>query len=136
MKSLILITTLVWSTNLFAQNLDSLGLNDSPYLNKDEVKLLNSLLEKQREDFDFSNKKVAFLIGSTGRAVVKKSEYFESYAKPWLEDGKSPQIFMSLLTDEEKKASGDYDVFVLSWVKMFSPRGKRKVIEYLGTLSK
>lgn len=125
---------MLFCTNaLLAQNLDSLGANDSPFLNKHEAGLLNALLQQQRGTFDFQDKKVAFVTGNAGSMLVQKSAYFHKSVIPWIEKGLCPQIFMARLTDEEKLQSGGYDVLVLSWVKLFTDRRRRKTIEALGT---
>lgn len=136
MRKLILIASLFSTIGLLAQNLDSIGIDNNPFLNKDEVKLLNSLLEEQRDTFNFTGKKVAFITGSNGRTLVTKSDYFKNSVKPWIEKNSKPQIFMVKLTKDEKERSGGYDVLVLSWVKVFTPRSKVKIIEKLGQKNK
>jgi hypothetical protein len=128
---IIIITTFFFSIELSAQNIDSLGLDNSPFLNKDEVTLLNSLLEEQRNSLEFTNLKVAFITGSNGGTIVTKSDYFKNSVIPWIKDKLEPQIFMVKLTKEEKEQSGGYDVFVLSWVKVFTSKTQEKIIEQL-----
>jgi hypothetical protein len=105
--------------------------NGNEMLSTQEAELLNSLLENSRDTFDFHGKKVAFITGSAGSRVLSKAEYFNTCVNPWLADGKTPQIFMVKLTGEEKSKSGGYDAFVLSWVKVFTDKRKKKVIEQL-----
>lgn len=100
-------------------------------LSTQESELLNSLLEKSRNKFDFHGKKIAFITGSSGSRVLSKADFFNTCVNPWLSDGKTPQIFMVELTGEEKNKSGGYDAFVLSWVKVFTDKRKKKVIEQL-----
>jgi len=133
MRLLLIISFLLSTCGLFAQNIDSIGIDDHPVLNESEVKLLNSLLEEQRDMFDFENKKVAFITGSSGRTITAKSDFFRSSVLPWVEDGSRPQISMVKLTIDEKEKSGGYDVLVLTWVKAFTPRTQRKTIEQLRT---
>jgi hypothetical protein len=121
---------------LYGQNFDNIGIDDNPNLNEDETKLLNSLLDEKRDDFDFKDKKVAFLTGSSGRTIMAKSDYFKNSVIPWIDDGSRPQISMIKLTKEEKEKSGGYDVLVLSWVKALTRRGQRKIIEELGQENK
>jgi len=102
-------------------------------LSKQEAELLNSLLETSRDTFDFQGKKIAFLTGSSGSRVLSRADFFNTCVNPWLAKGDTPQIFMALLTQGEKKKSGGYDAFVLSWVKVFTDRQKRKLIEKLAT---
>ena len=132
MKTILFITTFFWTIGLFAQNSDSLGIDDNPTLNKNEVELLNSLLNDTRNDFNFTDKKVAFITGSNGRTIVSKSDYFQNSVIPWIEKDSEPQIFMIKLTEDEKLKSGGYDALVLSWVKVFTPKTQEKVIRQLG----
>ncbi len=131
MKTLIIIITLFCSIGLSAQNIDSLGLDNSPFLNKDEAILLNSLLEEQRDSIDFVNLKVAFIVGSGGRTIVTKSDYFKNSVAPWIKNNSKPQISMILLTEKEKENSGGYDVLVFSWVKVYNPQKQYLIIEEL-----
>ena len=131
MKQIVTIAILLWTLGVGAQNSDSLGIDDNPTLNENEVELLNSLLAESRGDFDFSGKKVAFIIGNTGRTIVSKSNYFKNSVVPWIEKDSVPRIFMVKLTESEKQKSGGYDVLVLSWVKVFTPKSQEKAIQYL-----
>lgn len=135
MKTLIFISTIFWIIGLKAQNSNNLGIDNSPLLNESEVTLLNSLLEEQRDTFDFRNKKVAFITGSSGSKIMPKSVYFHSSVIPWIEEDSNPQIFMVRLSDEEKLKSGGYDVLVLSWVKVFTSRRQKKTVEILGKIN-
>jgi hypothetical protein len=132
MKTLIFISSFFWTIGLFAQNSDSLGIDNNPILNKNEVELLNSLLNETRDDFNFTDKKVAFITGSNGGTIVSKSDYFQNSVIPWIQKDSEPQIFMIKLTEDEKLKSGGYDVLVLSWVKVFTPKTQEKVIRQLG----
>ncbi|MBX2979737.1 MAG: hypothetical protein KF905_10615 [Flavobacteriales bacterium] len=100
-------------------------------LTTQEAELLNSLLEGVRGTFDFEGKRIAFISGSMGKRVLSKDDYFENYVTPWLSEGKVPYIAMTILTKEEKNISGGYDALVLSWVKYFSARQKRRIIQQL-----
>lgn len=131
MKTPLMITILFWTFTLTAQNYDRIGTDDHPVLNKEEVKLLNSLLQETRDTFDFMDKKVAFITGSNGRTITPKSNYFKSSVLPWVEDGTRPQISMVKLSKDEKEKSGGYDVLVLSWVKVYTKRAHRKALNTL-----
>lgn len=131
MRTLLFISTFFWTIGLFAQTSDSLGVDDNPIPNKSEVELLNSLLNETRADFNFADKKVAFITGSSGSKIVSKSDYFRCSVIPWIENGSEPQIFMVRLTEEEKLKSGGYDVLVLSWVKIFTPKRPEIVLRQL-----
>jgi hypothetical protein len=53
-------------------------------LSTQEAELLNSLLEKSRNTFDFHGKKIAFITGSSGSRFISKVDYFDNYINPWL----------------------------------------------------
>lgn len=116
---------------LKAQTLDSLGIDNSTTLNRQEFELLNSLLREKRDTFDFQSKKVAFVTGSSGNNIVTKEAYFKNYVKPWLDKGTRPQVSMVRLTEEEKSQSNGYDALVLSWVKLFTNKQKKRIVKRL-----
>ncbi len=132
MRTLFILSTLFWAIGLYAQRSDSLGIDNRPVLNNYEVKILNLLLEEKRDTFDFKNKKVAFITGSSGTRIVSKYEFFNNSVIPLIEKDLRPQIFMRQLTDKEKSKSGGYDVLVLSWVKIFTDKRRTKIVEILG----
>ncbi|HVK97618.1 MAG TPA: hypothetical protein VM368_07370 [Flavisolibacter sp.] len=119
---------LLWSLILFGQNMKDIGVNNVDSLNNKEAELLNILLKEKRGDFNFQNKKVAFITGSLGNRILSKSSYFNEYVIPWIRKGSTVQILMVRLSEEERKKSGGYDAFVLSWVKSFSDKQKRRII--------
>ncbi|HRO41426.1 MAG TPA: hypothetical protein PL009_01235 [Flavipsychrobacter sp.] len=131
MRSVIIITKifLLFGPPLFAQSMDYIG-KDSSTLNMEEANLLNSILINQRGDFDFNNKKVVFITGSTGNRILTKSDYFQNYLLPWIKKGDTPSVSMVRLTDQEKCRAG-YDVLIISWVKIFTDRQKKKIIKEL-----
>jgi hypothetical protein len=131
MRILLLLSFFVLNSNLFGQAFDSLGIDDKIILNRQESIFLNDALIKERDTFDFTNKRIVFITGSSGSKVISKSEYFRNCVKPWTEKNSLPQIFFVRLTTEEKHKSGGYDAFVLSWVKLFTEKRKAKIIDQL-----
>ncbi|MCK9562617.1 MAG: hypothetical protein M0R02_07845 [Bacteroidales bacterium] len=129
-KIILLISFTLLSCKSMPQKGTEPNTNDDEMLSTQEAELLNSLLENSRDTFDFHGKKIAFITGSSGSCVLSKIDYFTNI-KPWMEAGDTPQIFMVELTGEEKNKSGGYDAFVLSWVKVFTDKRKKKVIEQL-----
>lgn len=101
-------------------------------LNKEEAAYLINALQNNRGDFNFENKQVAFITGSSGNSIVTKKEYFEKYAQPSDDRRVARNMFMVLLTKDEKATSGGYDALVFTWVKVaFSNKQKQKIIERL-----
>lgn len=123
--------SLIKTKQIQTQNQAAKKTINEEMLSTEEAKLLNSLLENSRDTFDFEGKKIAFITGSSGSRIISKTDFFNTCINPWLEENEKPQIFMVLLTEEEKSKSGGYDAFVLSWVKVFTNRQKRKIVEQL-----
>ncbi len=132
MKFLILIITLFLTTTISAQSLDSLGIDNTSTLNSQEIYFLHTSLEKNLDTFDFANSKIAFVTGSSGSQLISKQDYFTTCVKPWTDKGSTPQIFVVRLTAEEKLKSNGYDAIVMSWVKVFTDKQRKKIIEQLG----
>lgn len=105
--------------------------NTDEILNNQEAELLNTLLKNTRDTFDFRGKKIAFITGSLGKRFLSKKSFFDSCITPWLAEGDMPQISIIILTKNEKYNSRGYDVFVLTWVKVFTNRQKKRMINKL-----
>lgn len=104
----------------------------SNLLNREEAAYLNNALQNNRGDFNFEDKQVAFITGSSGAIIVTKETYFEEYAKSSDDRRVASNMFMVLLTKDEKTTSGGYDALVFTWVKVaFSNKQKQKIIERL-----
>lgn len=100
------------------QNLDSMGINNEPYLNMYEVDFFNGIFLKQRKEFDFNKKKVAFITGSSGKTLSNKKEYFD-LEKERLSRGYGGNGGTLIILDEEQKQeAGGYDVIILYWSKI------------------
>lgn len=100
------------------QNLDSMGINNEPYLNIYEVNFFNSIFLKRRKEFDFNKKKVAFITGSSGKTLSDKKKYFD-LEKERLSRGYSGNGgALIILNEEQKQETGGYDAIVLYWSKI------------------
>jgi hypothetical protein len=133
MKKLLLALLIFAVTgSVTAQDLSTLGVENSDTLTIQEAELFNELLAQRRDTFNFLNKKVAFLTGSSGNKIVGKEFYFDNAVVPALERGEKPSIYMVLLKPTEKAASGGYDVLVLSWGRMFTQEQRKEIIKQLG----
>jgi len=127
---LIIFLVLIYS-NLFSQLLDSCGVDDSPILNKYESEFLNYYFKDIGGTFNFINKKIVFITGSSGSKISNKIEYFDSIRK-WQNDYNS-KITTSVIqfTPEQKEESGGYDAIVTYWVKLLLPSRKQEIINIL-----
>ena len=129
MKILNLLILFFLTTNIFGQSPDSLGLDNNSILNRQETDFLNTSLKNSRDTFDFTNKKIAFVTGSNGGRLISKEDYFLNCVIPWTDKGTLPQISFVRLSSEEKQKSNGYDAIVMSWVKIFTKKQKKKIIE-------
>lgn len=133
----IFITTLfsLLTTGLFCQTVDSLGRDNNPRLNKYEADYFNSEFKDQRKDFDFTDKKVAFITGSAANKLWTKTEYFEEL-KERLKVNSGITDWAIFLTPDERAKSGDYDVIVASWVKLLTDKRRKQIISELKAASR
>ncbi|WP_298529613.1 hypothetical protein [uncultured Christiangramia sp.] len=116
------------SLNVIGQDLNKCGLDNKPTLTKEESEFLNKYMyEKKKIDFDFTNKKVIFITGTSGQKLGTKSDYFKNI-KAWNEKEEKIATWIVELNNEEKIKSGDYDLIITYWVKYFSKNKKRDII--------
>jgi hypothetical protein len=88
-------------------------------LNEIEGAYLNKIFETTRKDFDFVNKKIGFLTGSSGTKKSSKEHYFNmqekhSANKNFPCDNGTLYIFNAA----QKAESGGYDAVVIYWCKV------------------
>ena len=99
------------------KNLDSLGKNNNPKLTIYESDYFNQIFSKKRKDFNFTNKTIAFVTGSSGKIRSSKQQYFdldrERMVKGYSLNGGTLIIFNEI----EKEQSGGYDAVILYWSK-------------------
>jgi len=83
--------------------------------------------DEQRNNFDFSDKKVIFVTGNSAHQFGTKSEYFDQI-KEWNKDGNKIPTWVVELNENEKINSNGFDVIVTYWVKTLTKKRKRKII--------
>jgi hypothetical protein len=102
-------------------------------LTKKEASFLNALFEKQRKDFDFQGKMVAYTTGTSGTQIEDKSAFFDKY----LENATHGNVCsLIILTKEEKEKSGGFDIVLMSPAKLFTTKHREILIGELKKLSK
>ncbi|PZR24099.1 MAG: hypothetical protein DI539_01410 [Flavobacterium psychrophilum] len=115
---------LLFFTSLtFSQDPEKCGIDNNPLLNNDEAIFLNDYLKDERDDFDFTGKKILVVGGSGASHLESKNQYFKGI-KEWGQGKIATQLYA--FTDDEKKASGGYDAIVSYWTK--TEVNKQKVI--------
>lgn len=107
-------------------------INDDT-LNDQELELLSSLLTNPIDIAEIRGKRIAFVTGSSGGKIITKAACFETNIYPWIRKGLKPQVQGLILSPEEKRLSGGYDVIVLCWVKHYSDRQRIRTIMRLRT---
>ena len=112
MKQLILILIFNLTVGFtFCQDLDK-GIDNNPVLNKEESDYFNVFLKKQRQDFNFDNKKTAFVSLDLGINLRSKNDYFKYYYKK-TETAESRGIKMIVLDSIQRQESNGFDVLIL-----------------------
>lgn len=94
-----------------AQSLDSCGLNDKHELTLSESNFLNTYLQKQRNDFDFLQKKIAFLSGYSIKYKTTKSKFFQLIKSQV--DVRKYYLQVIPFNSTDKANSGGFDGFIL-----------------------
>jgi len=107
-------------------------IRDDYTLAKEESSDLNSIFEKQRKDFDFQGKIVAYTIGTSGTQIEDKSAFFDKYLNNATHGNVCSLI---ILTPKEKEASGGFDIVLMSPAKLFTKKHREILIGELGKLS-
>lgn len=129
LKSVIILFFILFMSTLFGQNIEDCGLEESFELTKVEADFLNNYLKEDRKEFDFTNKKIIIVSGNIGQNIDSKKQYFKDI-KSRLEFGTQIPTTLILFNEEEKLKSGCDGILTL-WVKIFTEKGKRKIIKKL-----
>jgi hypothetical protein len=118
---------LLISTHTFGQVPVPYEIDNNAELTQVEAEYLNAYLADQRKGFDFKNKRVIFVTGSSGHVVGSKKQYFDNIDQ-WNKIDSKVATGIDILTDEQKVQSGGYDVIIAYWVKRLTKRQKNKII--------
>lgn len=127
MKKILIITCL--SMFIFSciqankrNSIEIMKQTEDDLLLKEESTYLNKIFETTRKDFDFVNKKIGFLTGSSGRKKKSKKFYFDMQEKHSADanypcDNGTLYIFNAT----QKEESGGYDAAIVYWCKFLLP---------------
>ena len=96
-----------------------MGVDNSPLLNSYESAYLNIIFQDSLKGFDFTGKKIGFLLAGGKR---DKGEYFNMHKKS-IVDNNSPydQGTLYIFDAVQKEESGGYDAAIVYWSKMNLP---------------
>ncbi len=104
------------------KNIDSLGQDSNPNLTAFESDYFNQIFSKKRDSFDFTNKTIAFVTGSSGRTHSNKKRYFDLERDRIARDYSLNGGTLIRFNETEKKQSGGYDAVILYWSKILPTR--------------
>ncbi|MDP4210724.1 MAG: hypothetical protein Q8928_18090 [Bacteroidota bacterium] len=102
------------------QNIDELGNDTLPLLTNDEARYFNEKFRLQ--NFNFGNKRVAFLKGNKGKYQSNKCNYFAELRDRWTKGLKEYEISDQLivLNELERQQTKEYDAIIVSWSKIMT----------------
>ena len=107
---LILIFNLIFGF-AFCQDIEK-GIDNNPILNKAESDYFDTFLKNQRLDFDFNEKKTAFISLDLGINLRSKNDYFKYYYKK-TETDESRGTKMIVLDSIQRQETNGFDVLIL-----------------------
>lgn len=103
--------------NDILEHLDKMGVDNSPLLNCYESAYFNVIFEKSRKNFDFTDKRIGLITGSSGKTRSDKASYFklekDRFNRNYSPNGGTLYIFDAA----QKEESGGYDVAIVYWSK-------------------
>lgn len=120
-------TNLVILNNLFGQEIKS-------NLTVKEQQLLDSLLFNKKTDFNFKDKKVAFISGHSGTDIENKKYFFKTFIFDYLDKGIDPIISYRILNEQERQMTNGYDVLVMQVPKIYTRKQHKVNLKNLAKL--
>ncbi len=116
---------------LFSQNVENEKEKSNDSLSPQETEILNEIFSESDPDFDFQNKRIAYVAGTTGNIILTKDEFFKKYMDPIVDDEKRNVCNLIILTESEKIESGGYDAVILTPAKLFTDKDRNEMIKML-----
>ncbi len=94
---------------------NSIDINESPILNNQESAYIKAMFFESDRMPDLTGKKILFHY--TNRGQISKKEFFTE-EKEGHSKGITPNVVLYLFNEEQKKAVGGYDAYVVLWSKI------------------
>lgn len=116
----------------YPNNLEQLVIDTSSNLSLQEALLLNQIYETSRNGFDFTNKKIAFVI-TDSKIIVRKQEYISKIKKHLERDFVYPYDFVYILNEQEKKETKGYDAVIIFSCKKCQGKDAIEILKQNGT---
>lgn len=95
------------------RNIEKMGNDDSEIINKYEAEYLNFIFLEDRDNFDFFEKKVGFIMSSSKK---NKKHYFQEERNRYL-DNLDPSFGQLFIFNEIQKEKYGYDAAIVYWCK-------------------
>lgn len=127
MKYLAIAMMLFFNINIFGQvrnfndipkdileQLDKMGDDGSLLLNRHESAFLNVIFKESLKGFDFTNKKIGFLLAGSKR---NKKEFFKEERERCHNNSTTINGTLYIFDATQKEESGGYDAAIVYWSK-------------------
>lgn len=103
-------------------NFDKMGVNDEDYLNSYESDYFNFIFQDTRGDFDFTGKKIGFVMLNS--SDNSKSDYFDSEKNRFKEGATLSSAYFYSFNESEKNTTNGYDGVIAYWFKFIVDKEK------------
>jgi hypothetical protein len=100
------------------EQLDKMGRDDYLSLNHFEGAYFNIIFEKSRKDFDFVEKKIGFITGSSGKIISDKRKYFDLERYRFNHNYSPNGGILYIFNANQKGRSSGYDAVIIYWCKV------------------
>lgn len=113
-------------------NPENCGIDNESELTDKEVIFFNEYLKTpaQKNGFDFKNKRILFVTGSSGSTVGTKTDYFND-VREWKDKYNDKIATYLVVLDKDEAQEYGYDAIITYWVKIFinTQKQKKRVLE-------
>lgn len=97
----------------YPDNLKLVGNDNSKLLSNQDAEFFNRIYKFQRDTFDFTNKKVAYINTNDADQIKSKNGYIRKIKKHLEDDFLYPTDYLFVFNDNEKKETGGYDAVIV-----------------------
>lgn len=116
----------------YPDNLNRVGFDKTSVLSPEEASFLNQIFKRSKEEFDFSEKKIAIIRTQT-KSIIPKKEFIDKVKKHFESDFLYPYDFLYILNSKEKKETGGYDAVIIYDCKKCGGREAVEILKKNGT---
>jgi len=105
------------------RQLDSMGIDSTPLLDSVESAYFNVIFKDSLNGFDFTNKKIGFLLAGSESKRSKK-DYFDEEIERFHNNSTTINSTLYIFNSTQKEKSGGYDAAIVYWSKFLVPVDK------------